>query len=106
MRRLSLGSRHRPLSMSKTMKVTIKLYSILAKHLCEDVLNQQPNGFRAGSPIEFMMPSGSTLGDLVDSLSLPEDLVKITFVNGIQQELNYQLQPGDQVGMFPAIAGG
>jgi len=36
----------------------------------------------------------------------PEDLVKITFVNGIHQDNNYQLQPGDQVGMFPPIAGG
>ena len=88
------------------MKVTIKLYSILTQHICPDILSQQPNRIRAGTPFEITMPAGSTLSDLVACLSLPEDLVKITFVNGIHQELNYQLQPGDQVGMFPPIAGG
>jgi len=88
------------------MNVTIKLYSFLTQYLSEDILNQQPNGIRAGVPFKISMPSGSTLGDLVARLSLPEDLVKITFVNGRHQGLNYQLQPDDQVGMFPPIAGG
>lgn len=88
------------------MKISIKLYSILAQHVGEDTLNQQPSRIRPGVPFEITMPSGSTLGDLVGVLSLPEDLVKITFVNGKLQELDYQLQPGDQVGMFPPIAGG
>ncbi|MGB3714827.1 MAG: MoaD/ThiS family protein [Candidatus Promineifilaceae bacterium] len=88
------------------MKVNIKLYSILTQDISEDILNQHPKGIRAGAPFEITMPAGSTLSDLVAYLSLPEDLVKITFVNGIHQKLNFQLQPGDQVGMFPPIAGG
>ena len=88
------------------MKVNIKLYSTLTQYICEDILNQHPNGIRAGAPFKVTLPAGSTLSDLVAFLSLPEELVKITFVNGLLQELNYQLQPGDQVGMFPPIAGG
>jgi molybdopterin converting factor small subunit len=88
------------------MKVTVKLYSILAQHIGDDILSQQPNGIRAGASLEITMPGDSTLNDLVAYLSLPDDMVKLTFVNGIHQELNYQLQSGDQVGMFPPIAGG
>ena len=88
------------------MKIYIKLYSILVQHLGDDILGQQPGKIRAGIPFEVSMPSGSTLGDLVTSLALPDDLVKLSFVNGRQQGLDYRLQPGDQVGMFPPIAGG
>lgn len=88
------------------MKVYIRLYSILVQHLCGDILDQQPDRIRPGVPFQVTLPSDSTLGDLVAKLSLPEDLVKIAFVNGRHQDLDYQLQPGDQVGMFPPIAGG
>lgn len=92
--------------MIKIMKVTVKLYSILLQHISDDMLNQEAKPIRSGTPFEVNMPDGSTLGDLVASLSLPGDLVKITFVNGRHQQPDYQLQPGDQVGMFPPIAGG
>jgi len=88
------------------MKVNIRLDSILTQYIGEDILNQYPNGIRAGATFEITMPAGSTLSDLVARLSLPEDLVKVTFVNGTHQKLDYQLQPGDRVGMFPPIAGG
>lgn len=88
------------------MKVFVRLYSVLTQNVCEDVTTQHPQGIRSGQPFEVAMPVGSTLGDLVAYLLSPEDVVKITFVNGIHQNLNYQLQPKDQVGMFPPIAGG
>jgi len=88
------------------MKVTVRLYATLTQHVPEGILDEQPDGIRPGAPFKITLPSGTTLGDLVAALSLPENLVKITFVNGIIQKLDYQLQPGDQVGMFPPIAGG
>lgn len=103
---LPLGSRHHPLSLSATMKVSVKLYSILTHNLSEEVISRHPDGIRSGVPFEVIMPTGSTIGDLVTYLSLAEDLVKITFVNGRHQELDYRLQPEDQVGIFPPIAGG
>jgi molybdopterin synthase sulfur carrier subunit len=92
--------------MSKSMKVSVKLYSLLVQSVGEKNLKLQPGAIRSGIPFEVNIPSGSTLQDLARSLSLPEDLVKIVFVNGVQQKLSYQLQAGDQVGMFPPIAGG
>ena len=88
------------------MKVIIRLYATLIKYINEDILIEHPEGIRSGTPIEVQIPTSSTLGDLVTRLSLPEDMVKITFVNGVHQELKYQLQPGDQVAIFPPIAGG
>lgn len=88
------------------MKVYVKLYSILLHHLSDELPNQEQGEIRSGTPFEVTVPAGSTLGDLVASLSLPEDLVKIAFVNGRQQKLDYRLQPDDQVGMFPPVAGG
>lgn len=90
----------------KTMKVHVKLFAMLARNLPEELHSQYPEGIRSGSPFEVEIPASSTLGDLVVLLSLPEDQVKITFVNGVHQELSYQLQPEDQVGIFPPIAGG
>jgi hypothetical protein len=88
------------------MKVIIKLYANLTQYISNDILSQHPEGIRSGIPFEVTMPAGSTLSDLATYLSLPEDLVKLTYVNGLRKEFNYQLQPGDQVGIFPPIAGG
>lgn len=88
------------------MEVTVRLYATLVQHVREGIFDEEPDRIRSGAPIEMTLPSGSTLGDLVAALSLSDDLVKITFVNGIIQAMDYQLQGGDQVGIFPPIAGG
>jgi molybdopterin converting factor small subunit len=88
------------------MNISIKLFATLTGNISREILEQHPGGIRSGVPIEINVPPGSTLNDLLDCLSLPAEQVKIFFVNGIHQELDYQLQPGDQVGLFPPIAGG
>ncbi len=65
-----------------------------------------PRGIRAGFSFEIELPEDSTLADLVAYLILPREEVKVTFVNGRAQELDYLLSPGDQVGIFPAVGGG
>jgi molybdopterin converting factor small subunit len=88
------------------MKVIVKLYATLTQNISKDILSEHPEGIRSGIPFEVTIPTGSTLSDLVTHLSLPEDVVKLTYVNGLRKEFNYQLQFGDQVGIFPPIAGG
>ena len=85
------------------MKVCVRLYAFLAERVSETL---QEQGIRAGSPIELDLPEGSTLSTLVDHLTLPEEQVKLTVVNGRLRELDYRLQPEDEVGIFPPIAGG
>ena len=85
------------------MLVHVRLYAFLAERVAEAFPEK---GLRAGTPVELDLPEGSTLSTLVDQLTLPEGEVKLTVVNGRLQELDYRLQAGDEVGIFPPIAGG
>ena len=49
---------------------------------------------------------GATLGDLIGRPSLPAGELKLAFVSGRSQELGSRLRAGDEVGLFPPIAGG
>ncbi len=88
------------------MKVYAKLYAALVSSVPQAVQARYPQGIRAGSPLEVELPEGSTLADLVTHLALPGEEVKITFVNGRTQKLDYRLTAGDQVGIFPPVGGG
>ena len=88
------------------MKVYVKLFAFFTRTVSEVLLTQHPEGIRAGIPIEVELPNGSTLRNLVDHLDLPREQVKITFVNGRAQKLDRRLEPGDEIGIFPPVAGG
>ena len=79
------------------MRVTVRLYAFLAERV---------PGARSGSRLELELPEGSTLSDLVARLAVPREQARITVVNGRMQELDHRLQPGDEVGIFPPVAGG
>lgn len=44
--------------------------------------------------------------DLVAHLRIPLAAMKLAFVNGRSQESNFRLRTGDEVGLFPPLAGG
>jgi len=75
--------------------ITIRLYATLRAHV--------PNGKKV---LELDVPEGSTVTDLVARLGIPAQVVRKVFVGGVAREKSYVLQPGDEVGMFPPIAGG
>jgi sulfur carrier protein ThiS len=52
------------------------------------------------------VPGGATVADLVDRLKLPHEEVKVFFVNGRARSMDWPLEAGDDVGIFPLIAGG
>ncbi len=79
------------------MKIDVRLYATLARFA--------PSG-SSGRTFEVELSEGSTLGDLIHFLQLPIDEVKLHFVNAVHQELDFPLQNGDEVGIFPPIGGG
>ena len=79
------------------MRVRVKLYASL-RRFAGDV---PPGDF-----IEVELPEGATLTDLIQHLQIPAEEAKLTFVNGRSQPLDWQLQPNDEVGIFPPIGGG
>jgi molybdopterin synthase sulfur carrier subunit len=51
-------------------------------------------------------PELATLADLVNQLKLPREEVKVLFVNGRSRSMDWVLGPGDEIGIFPLVAGG
>jgi molybdopterin synthase sulfur carrier subunit len=79
------------------MYVQVKLFASL-RRFADDTAS--------GVPFDVELPDGATLTDLCQALHLPTDEVKLTFVNGRVQPEDWQLQPGDEVGIFPPVGGG
>ncbi|MCP5297681.1 MAG: MoaD/ThiS family protein [Zoogloeaceae bacterium] len=84
------------------MRITFKLYAMLADHL--------PDEARKTNSMLLEVPSGRTVGQVIDDFNLPPKLVHLVLVNG-----NY-IQPADRAGrimvegdvlaIWPPIAGG
>lgn len=79
------------------MEVTVKLFASLGRYA---------PGEESAKPFFCKIEDGATLKKLIENLGIPEEDVKLKFVNGRTQKLNYELQPGDEVGFFPPIGGG
>jgi sulfur-carrier protein len=77
------------------VKVTVRLYATL-RNLALD---------RTGE-MELDVATGTTVGSLIAQLGIPDGTVRKAFVGGLARDESYVLQPGDEVGMFPPIAGG
>ena len=79
------------------MRVKVKLFTALANYV---------PGVKPGEPFEFELQNGAILSDLINQLNLPQEEAKLTFVNGLAQPLDYQLQNNDEVGIFSPVGGG
>ena len=77
------------------MTVTVRLYASLQAH--------RPDGTRA---LTVDAPEGLSVAGLIPRLGIPPEAVRRVFVNGIIRDETYVLQPGDEAGVFPPIAGG
>ncbi len=80
-----------------TMRVRVKLFATLSRYFGDAT---------PGTPLEIETPDGATLADLVNQLKLPREEVKVLFVNGRSRSMDWVLGPGDEIGIFPLVAGG
>lgn len=79
------------------MKVKVKLFASLRKYIPELDL---------GESLDVSMESGSSIAQLYEQLGIPEDEVKLAFVNGQYRKSEYVLSDEDEIGIFPPIGGG
>jgi len=79
------------------IEVQVKLYATLRHY--------QPHT-PLGEARLISLPQGATVGQLVVKLGIPADAVKKVFVNGVMVQDDDVLHSGDDVGIFPPIAGG
>ena len=77
------------------MNVTVRLFATL----------RQISPSR-GDEFVIDVPDGTTVADLIARLDIPEGIVRKAFVCGVAREDSYVLNPDDEIGMFPPIAGG
>ena len=56
---------------------------------------------------EFLeIQEATSVGKLILDLGIPNDLVKLIFVNGKRQKTAYELKNNDRLGLFPPVGGG
>ncbi len=79
--------------MDDTIHIDLKLFATLEAKTPHDADH-------------FPVRRGSTIGQVLENLNVSADKAKLIFVNGVKQPLDYRLQDGDRVGIFPPIGGG
>ena len=75
------------------MKIHVKLFAILRKYASP--ANQ-----------DMDLAEGTTIRQVLQQLDVPEPEVALVFVNSKQQKLDEPLSDGDELGIFPPMAGG
>ena len=78
------------------MKIKVKVFATLRKYAADESSGEQ----------ELELAEGATVGDALTELKIPQAEVAFVFVNSVRQKLDEALAEGDELGVFPPIAGG
>ena len=54
----------------------------------------------------YPVTPGITVKRLLEEIGVPENEVKLVFIDGIKRDLAFALIGGERVGIFPAVGGG
>jgi len=78
-------------------EIQVKLFATLARY--------RPATLH-GQAFPLPIAEGQDLASVVAPLGLPASAVRHIFVNGRRAALDYVPRPGDEVAIFPPLAGG
>ncbi len=79
------------------MQVTVVLYANLGQY--------HPQG-EGNKEFTLEVPSGADPGVVLDLLQIPVEEYKLVFVHNRRRALDYPLEEGDRVALFPPVGGG
>ncbi len=79
------------------MKIEVKLFANFRDYL-------PPGSDKYSCFLE--MEEGTTVGQVLQKLNIPDSLPLVTLVNGLHRDVGDSLQAGDALSVFPPIAGG
>lgn len=83
------------------MRVRVQLYAMFSRYAPRAAQGDEP-----GKPA-IELPDGATIQDALARLALPAEMPKFLFVNRKRtRDLALALADGDELGVFPPIAGG
>lgn len=79
------------------MKVEVKLFAAFTQYLPEGA-----NGNIATMELE----EGTSVKDVLNSLKVPPEQIKLIFINSVRANIDDELKDGDKMGAFPPVSGG
>ena len=79
--------------MSKESYIQLQLFASLRK-------------FMPPVADSYAIEPGMTVGRLMAQLDVPQDQIKLVFIDGLKAELSTILRGGERVGIFPPVGGG
>ncbi|MFC2012972.1 MoaD/ThiS family protein [Chloroflexota bacterium] len=79
------------------IEIKVRLYGALRRY--------HP-GKAIGEAEVLSVPDETSLAVLLSQVKVPRSEIKLAFVNNQQQPDGYRLHNGDQVAIFPLVAGG
>jgi sulfur-carrier protein len=79
------------------LKIEIHLFASLSKFLPKGAVDKS-----------FMLEinDGACVKDIVNQIGIPQNNVKLVFINGIHAKDTDRFNDGDRLGLFPPIGGG
>jgi sulfur-carrier protein len=77
------------------MKVQVELQAYLDQY--------SPNG---QSEVEVDVPEGARVADILQKLTIPEDMAQVIIVGNVNAGTDHPLSEGDRVTLIPPLAGG
>jgi len=77
------------------MQVEVKVFANLRKYAPQ-----------SANPLRLTLEDGATAKELIAKIKIPQEKVRVIAVNGSNKPLDYQLSEGDQIALFPEMAGG
>ena len=79
------------------MQVKVKLFATLRDYLPKE---------SDGKSCMVTVDENTTIEQIIAQLNIPGDIPKIILINGRNGSLSQTVKPGDEVSIFPPVAGG
>jgi len=84
-------------SQVSALNIDVFLYATLSKYLPEGSTNRST---------VLNPPEGACVRDVIEELGIPENSVKLIFINGSHARMDTPLSDNDRIGLFPPVGGG
>ena len=75
------------------INIELNLFANLSQYLPENKQSYQVN-------------ENTNIEKVIQELGIPDDMVKLIFINGKRVEKTHLLKQGDRLGVFPPVGGG
>ena len=79
------------------MEITLNLFATLSRYMPDKA---------KGNSSTVEVGEGTRVGDLLKKLKIPDNELKLVFLNGVHAREDEILKDGDRVGIFTPIGGG